>query len=220
MTTPAGETATVTRDALTVLQPGFVGTTPPDWLLRRLGEGLGGVALFGRNIDSPGQLAALTARLRAVRARRAGRHRRGGRRRHPAGGARRLLLPRQPRARRRRRPGADPRGGRANSAAGSPPAGSTSTGRRPPTSTPTRTTRSSACAPSAPTRTWSPGTPPPTCAGLQSAGVAACVKHFPGHGDTAVDSHLALPRIDADLATLRARELVPFRAAVAAGARV
>ncbi|CAI9411784.1 glycoside hydrolase family 3 N-terminal domain-containing protein [Nocardioides sp. T2.26MG-1] len=54
-------------------------------------------------------------------------------------------------------------------------------------------------------------------AGLQSAGVAACAKHFPGHGDTAQDSHLALPTVDVDLATLRARELVPFAAAVDAG---
>lgn len=54
--------------------------------------------------------------------------------------------------------------------------------------------------------------------GLQAHGVAACVKHFPGHGDTSVDSHLALPRVDADLATLHARELVPFVAAIEAGA--
>lgn len=54
--------------------------------------------------------------------------------------------------------------------------------------------------------------------GLQSAGVAACVKHFPGHGDTAQDSHLTLPVVDAPLATLRERELVPFAAAVEAGA--
>jgi len=53
--------------------------------------------------------------------------------------------------------------------------------------------------------------------GLQEAGVAACVKHFPGHGDTAQDSHLALPTLDADLATLDARELAPFAAAVRAG---
>jgi beta-N-acetylhexosaminidase len=53
--------------------------------------------------------------------------------------------------------------------------------------------------------------------GLQSAGVAACAKHFPGHGDTAQDSHLALPVVEADPATLGDRELVPFQAAVEAG---
>jgi beta-N-acetylhexosaminidase len=53
--------------------------------------------------------------------------------------------------------------------------------------------------------------------GLQATGVAACAKHFPGHGDTATDSHLALPRIDVDADTLAARELVPFDAAVEAG---
>jgi beta-N-acetylhexosaminidase len=53
--------------------------------------------------------------------------------------------------------------------------------------------------------------------GLQAAGVAACAKHFPGHGDTVVDSHLALPVVDVDLPTMRSRELVPFAAAVDAG---
>ncbi|MBZ5737959.1 glycoside hydrolase family 3 protein [Nocardioides mangrovi] len=53
--------------------------------------------------------------------------------------------------------------------------------------------------------------------GLQEAGVAACAKHFPGHGDTAEDSHLALPTIDAPLETLAARELVPFAAVVEVG---
>ena len=53
--------------------------------------------------------------------------------------------------------------------------------------------------------------------GLQSTGVAACAKHFPGHGDTATDSHLALPRIDVDADTLASRELVPFDAVVEAG---
>ncbi|GAA4706790.1 glycoside hydrolase family 3 protein [Nocardioides conyzicola] len=53
--------------------------------------------------------------------------------------------------------------------------------------------------------------------GLQEAGVAACAKHFPGHGDTAQDSHLELPTVDVDLATLAARELVPFAAAVEVG---
>ena len=55
--------------------------------------------------------------------------------------------------------------------------------------------------------------------GLQAAGTAGCVKHFPGHGDTAEDSHLALPVIDADLETLTTRELVPFAAALQAGCR-
>ncbi|ABL83983.1 MULTISPECIES: glycoside hydrolase family 3 N-terminal domain-containing protein [unclassified Nocardioides] len=54
-------------------------------------------------------------------------------------------------------------------------------------------------------------------AGLQGAGVAACAKHFPGHGDTAQDSHLALPMVDVDLPTLLGRELAPFAAAVEAG---
>jgi beta-N-acetylhexosaminidase len=49
------------------------------------------------------------------------------------------------------------------------------------------------------------------------AGLLCCGKHFPGHGDTAVDSHLDLPRIDKDLAALEACELIPFKAAIAAG---
>jgi beta-N-acetylhexosaminidase len=53
--------------------------------------------------------------------------------------------------------------------------------------------------------------------GLTSGGVAAAIKHFPGHGATAVDSHLALPHVVADEALLRARDLVPFAAAIAAG---
>ncbi|WP_305782997.1 glycoside hydrolase family 3 N-terminal domain-containing protein [Symbioplanes lichenis] len=55
--------------------------------------------------------------------------------------------------------------------------------------------------------------------GLQSTGVAACAKHFPGHGATVTDSHLALPTVDAPLDLLRRRDLPPFAAAVAAGAR-
>jgi len=52
---------------------------------------------------------------------------------------------------------------------------------------------------------------------MQAAGVAACAKHFPGHGDTASDSHFELPRLDHDLARLHAVELPPFRAAIEAG---
>ncbi len=53
--------------------------------------------------------------------------------------------------------------------------------------------------------------------GLQREGVAACAKHFPGHGDTTVDSHLELPRIEHDRERLERVELVPFRAVAAAG---
>ena len=52
---------------------------------------------------------------------------------------------------------------------------------------------------------------------LQDAGVAACAKHFPGHGDTSVDSHLDLPRIEHARERLERVELVPFRAVAAAG---
>lgn len=51
----------------------------------------------------------------------------------------------------------------------------------------------------------------------QSHGVVATAKHFPGHGDTSVDSHLELPTIEHDLARLEAVELPPFQAAISAG---
>ena len=54
-------------------------------------------------------------------------------------------------------------------------------------------------------------------AGMQGQGIAACAKHFPGHGDTDVDSHLALPRLPHSLQRLRAVELVPFVKAAQAG---
>ncbi len=55
--------------------------------------------------------------------------------------------------------------------------------------------------------------------GLQAAGVAATAKHFPGHGDTVHDSHIELPVVEADSATMHARELVPFRAAIDEGVK-
>jgi beta-N-acetylhexosaminidase len=51
---------------------------------------------------------------------------------------------------------------------------------------------------------------------LQQAGVAACGKHFPGHGDTATDSHTELPLVEHPPDRLRAVEFVPFRAAIEA----
>jgi beta-N-acetylhexosaminidase len=53
--------------------------------------------------------------------------------------------------------------------------------------------------------------------GHQAAGVAACVKHFPGHGDTSVDSHLSLPVVDLGADDLARRDLLPFARAIAAG---
>lgn len=50
--------------------------------------------------------------------------------------------------------------------------------------------------------------------GLQAQGVMATLKHFPGHGDTHVDSHLGLPRVDHDLATIEKTDLAPFRWAI------
>lgn len=52
---------------------------------------------------------------------------------------------------------------------------------------------------------------------LQAEGVAGCGKHFPGHGDTSVDSHFALPVVEHGPDRLRAVEFQPFTAAVAAG---
>ncbi|WP_028802059.1 glycoside hydrolase family 3 protein [Streptomyces sp. 142MFCol3.1] len=207
-----------TRDALTVLQPGFTGTTAPDWLLRRLGEGLASVGLFGRNIASPEQLASLTAQLRAERDDvlvaideeggdvtrlevRTGSSFPGN---HALGAVDDVALTRDVARELGRRlaacgvnlnwaPSAD-----VNSNPDNPVIGVRSFGAD--TDLVSRHTAA-------------------YVTGLQSAGVAACTKHFPGHGDTAVDSHHALPRIDAGLDVLQSRELAPFRAAITAGTR-
>ncbi|WP_326577650.1 glycoside hydrolase family 3 protein [Streptomyces sp. NBC_00481] len=208
----------LTRDALTVLQPGFTGTTAPDWLLRRLGEGLASVGLFGRNITSPGQLAALTDRLRAEHEDvlvaideeggdvtrlevRTGSSFPGN---HALGAVDDVDLTRAVAFALGRRlaecgvnlnwaPSAD-----VNANPSNPVIGVRSFG-----ADPGLVARHTAA----------------YVTGLQAAGVAACTKHFPGHGDTAVDSHLSLPRIDADRSLVDSRDLAPFRAAIAAGSR-
>ncbi|HWS50099.1 MAG TPA: glycoside hydrolase family 3 N-terminal domain-containing protein, partial [Microbacterium sp.] len=53
--------------------------------------------------------------------------------------------------------------------------------------------------------------------GIQHGGVAACVKHFPGHGDTHLDSHHSLPEISLDIEEYQRVHLAPFRAALEAG---
>ncbi|MFI8358983.1 glycoside hydrolase family 3 protein [Streptomyces sp. NPDC085612] len=208
----------VTRDALAVLQPGFEGTTAPAWLLRRIGEGLTAVGLFGRNIASPEQLAALTAQLREEREDvlvaideeggdvtrlevRGGSSFPGN---LALGAVDDTALTRGVAHEMGRRlaecgvnlnwaPSAD-----VNSNPDNPVIGVRSFGAD------THLTARHTAA---------------YVEGLQAAGVAACTKHFPGHGDTNVDSHHALPRIDVDLDTLSARELVPFRAAIEAGTK-
>ena len=53
--------------------------------------------------------------------------------------------------------------------------------------------------------------------GLSESGVITCAKHFPGHGNTDVDSHTGLPMVDKSLDELEATELVPFRKAIDSG---
>ncbi|MDX8342658.1 beta-N-acetylhexosaminidase [Rossellomorea sp. YZS02] len=57
-----------------------------------------------------------------------------------------------------------------------------------------------------------------TMKGIQSQGVISTIKHFPGHGDTSVDSHLALPVVNKSLQELEDMELIPFKRAIDDGA--
>ncbi|WP_448810863.1 glycoside hydrolase family 3 protein [Agromyces bauzanensis] len=206
------------RDILTTLLPGFEGTEAPEWLLRRLADGLGGVCLFGRNIAGAGQLRSLNASLRAA---------------NPlaviaideeGGDVTRLFHD-----------------------VGAPYPGNALLGRIDDPALTERVAGAvgEALAAIGCTLTFAPdvdvnsnpdnpvigvrsfGTDAALAArhaaawvrGVQGTGVAASAKHFPGHGDTATDSHLAMPVVDVSLETLRTRELAPFRAAVGAGVR-
>ncbi|GAB2592756.1 glycoside hydrolase family 3 N-terminal domain-containing protein [Microlunatus antarcticus] len=203
-------------DVLPTLLPGFTGTTLPDWVRRRLRGGLGGVCLFARNIADHAQLAALNAEIldanpRAVIALD-----------EEGGDVTRLF--------------AD---------VGSPYPGNAVLGRLDDLELTEAVgadvgwaLRRTGC-----TLTFAPdvdvnddpdnpvigvrsfGAEADLVArhgaawtrGVQSTGIGATAKHFPGHGDTATDSHLALPVVDRSPDELRARELVPFTAAVEAG---
>ncbi len=206
------------RLAAAVLLPGFHGTTAPDWLLKRIADGLGGVVLFGRNVVDDAQVTALTAALRGVR---------------PdvvvgideeGGDVTRLDAA----------VGSEVPGNHALGAAGDlglTRAVAASIG-----------ARLAACgvslnlAPSADlvltledpvigVRAF--GSDPVAAGGhvaafvegMQATGVAACAKHFPGHGASTVDSHETLPVLPRTEEELREVELVPFRAAVQAGVR-
>jgi beta-N-acetylhexosaminidase len=201
--------------ALRCILPGFDGTTAPDWVRRRAAEGLGGVVLFGRNVDTPDQLRRLVESLHAERSEivvaideeggevtrleaKTGSSYPGNLALGYAGDVR---LTREVAA----------AIGAELAAVGidlnlAPVADVNTDPRNPIIGA--RSFGSDASAVAAHTAAW--------VQGLQSAGVAACAKHFPGHGDTSVDSHLALPVAGEDP---HARALEPFRAAIAAGAR-
>ncbi|MDR8414666.1 glycoside hydrolase family 3 protein [Nonomuraea sp. 3-1Str] len=184
--------ADLLRLADAVVMPGFEGTTPPDWLRRRLAQGLGGVVLFSRNIAGPDQVAALTAALRAE---------------NPlalvgtdeeSGEVTRLEV-----GTGSSRPGGYALGvvddvaltealardlGAQLTAAGvtidfAPSADVNSN-----PDNPVIGLRSFGADPALVARHARA-----FVRGLQSTGVAACAKHFPGHGDTSVDSHHGVP---------------------------
>lgn len=201
-----------------VLLPGFAGTDLPDWLARRLRDGLAGVCLFGENIESPAQLRRLTDAIRVANP-------------HAL-----IAIDEE---------GGDVT--RLHHLTGSPYPGNALLGRIDDLAltarvgaTVARELRSAGVnlnfAPDADINSnpanpvigvRSFGTDPDLVsahvaawvAAHESGGVAVSAKHFPGHGDTAQDSHLALPVVDLPVEALRARELRPFVAAIEAGAR-
>ncbi|MGW3613661.1 glycoside hydrolase family 3 N-terminal domain-containing protein [Micromonospora sp. NPDC005163] len=206
------------RLALGTLLAAYPGPVPPDWAVDLVSDGLAGHTLFGTNVHDPSQVAASTAALRAGRAdvliaideeggdvtRLA--HATGSpypgnaalgaigdvaltRRVYQAIGTELADLGINVNL----APTVD-----VNSADDNPVIGTRSFG-----ADPVRVAAHSAAA----------------VAGLQAAGVAACAKHFPGHGATVTDSHHELPTVDVPLALLRQRDLPPFAAVVAAGAR-
>ncbi|SIQ99380.1 glycoside hydrolase family 3 protein [Micromonospora avicenniae] len=213
MSLPAGHLAAL---AAAVLQPGFVGTTAPPWIRRWLGEGLGSVVLFARNVVDHEQVAALTAALRAERPdvivaidEEAGdvtRIESGRGSSRPGNLALGAVDDPELTEEVARDLGADLASlgvtldyapdADVNSNPANPVIGVRSFG-----ADPELVARHTAA--------W--------IRGLQAGGVAACAKHFPGHGDTQVDSHHDLPLISGGRAQLEAVELAPFRAAVAAG---
>jgi beta-N-acetylhexosaminidase len=206
------------RLADAVLIPPFPGGHEPDWLRAALADGLAGVTLYGMNIEDDRQLAALTARLRAATPEPViaideeggdvTRISHQGGSDYPGNAALGAIddveLTRSVYAalgadlaalgiNLNLAPAVD-----VNTAAGNPVIGTRSFG-----ADPDLVARHAAAA----------------VTGMQSAGVAACAKHFPGHGSTTEDSHLVLATVDAPLSLLRARDLPPFEAAIAAGVR-
>lgn len=210
--------STLEKLAESVLLPGFGGTTAPEWLRRRIGEGLGGVVLFGRNVVDDAQVRELTAQLRSERADVIiGIDEEGG-------DVTRLDV----------NTGSFVPGPLALGAAGDVELTTEVAA--------TLGERLAACgvtvnlAPCA-DLTLTPedpiigvrafGSVPEQAAehvaayitGIQQYGVAACAKHFPGHGAATDDSHLSVPVLPRTVEELRRIEMVPFAAAIKAGTR-
>lgn len=210
--------STLEELAESVLLPGFAGTTAPEWLRRRIGEGLGGVVLFGRNVVDDAQVAELTAQLRSERADVIiGIDEEGGDVTRldvntgsfvpgplALGAAGDLDLTQEVAA-----------------ALGARLAACGVTVNLAPCADLTLTPED----PIIGVRAF--GSRPETTAehiaayvtGIQKYGVSACAKHFPGHGAATEDSHLSLPVLPRTEQELRAVELVPFAAAIRAGVR-
>ena len=207
------------RDAAGALIVGFTGTTAPDELRRAVAAGLGAVILFTRNVTNAEQVATLTASLRAER---------------PdlliaidhEGGEFSHLAPANP------WPLASPRAlgelddvDLTRSSARDAAATLASLGIDLMLA-PSVDVNSNPANPVISTRSF--GTTAEVVSrhgvafieGVHQAGIAACPKHFPGHGDVAVDSHLALPRVDRSIEQVTAVELAPFKATIEAGADV
>jgi len=206
----------LSRLARACVIPGFEGTELPHWVRGRLDDGLGGVVLYARNVSSASQLARLTSAIRDARPQSLiAIDEEGGdvTRLEATGGS--------------SYPGSLALGraddvGLTQAVAGSMGRDLVAAGINLDLA-PVADVNSNPDNPVIGVRSF--GERPDAVAahvaafvrGLQREGVAACAKHFPGHGDTSVDSHLALPTIDKDAAELRAAALVPFRAAIAAG---
>ncbi|HLX47569.1 MAG TPA: glycoside hydrolase family 3 N-terminal domain-containing protein [Streptosporangiaceae bacterium] len=206
------------RLAEAILVPPFPGTTVPDWLRAALGRGLAGVTLYGRNVAGPGQVAALTAQLRAAAdepviaideeggdvTRIA--HQTGSP--YPGNAALGAVDDTQLTREIYRQLGADLAGVGINFDLA-----------------PIADVNSAPDNPIIGTRSFGAGTDlvarhaAAAITGLQSAGIAACAKHFPGHGSTRDDSHHIMAMVDGDLDELRRRDLPPFIAAIEAGVR-
>ncbi|WP_125611286.1 glycoside hydrolase family 3 N-terminal domain-containing protein [Specibacter cremeus] len=212
------DAAQVRRLANAVIWPGFVGTSAPAWLCDALADGLAGAVYFAHNIDpdAPGQVAALSAQIRAANpAAVIGVDEEGGnvtrlQAREGSGipGAAVLgaLDDRTTTAAAGRAIGRLCRAAGINLAIA--PVADVNTNPRNPV---IGVRAFGAEAPLVGTHAAA------AIEGIQSMRVGACAKHFPGHGDTVADSHLSAARVELSLDQLTAEHLPPFRAAVNAG---